>query len=74
MPSFEVIAVKALGNNPILDQYLRGRSVWDAAQGKLFEVYYRMKANENRLAQNLFGVGWLNEFREWEVRTAKIED
>lgn len=70
VPSFELIAVKALGNNPILEEFLKGRCVWEAAQGLLSEVYYRMKADEHRPARNCFGVGWLNEFREWEVRTA----
>ncbi|RDC56644.1 hypothetical protein DU508_05380 [Pedobacter chinensis] len=36
--SYELFSVKPLGSNPLLEEYLKTRRVWEAAQDKLSEV------------------------------------
>lgn len=66
---YELFCVKPLGSNPMLEEYLKSRCVWDAAQGKLSEVYLHCIAGP-REGKKLFGVGWQNEYMAWEIRTA----
>jgi Toprim-like len=67
IPHFKVEEVKELGNNPAITAYLQSRCVWNAAQGKLKEVYYYVK-DEKQVRKSFFAAGWQNEFGSWEVR------
>lgn len=66
---YELFCVKPLGSNPLLEEYLKSRRVWEAAQGRLSEVYLRCVEGP-RAGKKLFGVGWQNEYMNWEIRTA----
>lgn len=65
----ELYCIKPLGSNPLLEDYLKSRRVWEAAQGKLSEVYLRC-IHGPRSGKKLFGIGWQNEYLGWEIRTA----
>ncbi|RZK40379.1 MAG: hypothetical protein EOO90_15385 [Pedobacter sp.] len=67
--SYELFCIRPLGSNPLLEEYLKSRKVWEAAQGRLSEVYLRCIAGP-REGKKLFGVGWQNEYMDWEIRTA----
>ncbi|SDF11895.1 CHC2 zinc finger [Mucilaginibacter pineti] len=69
IPTYHIFAVKPLGNNPILETFLKGRGVWDVAADKLSEVYYYI-TDANKQRRNYFAIGWQNELGSWEVRTA----
>ena len=40
IPHYEIEEIKPLGNNPAITEYLQYRGIWQAAQGRLQEVYY----------------------------------
>lgn len=65
-----VHAVKDLGNNDAISQYIASRGVWSAAQRVDFlkEVYYD-HVNENGTKRRYFGVGWKNESGGYDVRS-----
>nr|WP_162988797.1 toprim domain-containing protein [Pedobacter schmidteae] len=65
----ELYCTKPLGSNPLLEDYLKSRRIWEAAQGKLSEVYLRC-IHGPRIGKKLFGIGWQNEYLGWEIRTA----
>ena len=67
IPHYEIQEIKELGNNPAITEYLQRRCVWEAAQGRLSEVYYYVE-DQKRLRKYFFAAGWQNELGSWEVR------
>ena len=67
IPHYEIQEIKELGNNNAITEYLQSRKVWEAAQGRLSEVYYYVE-DQKRLRKYFFAAGWQNELRSWEVR------
>jgi len=67
IPHYEIQEIKELGNNPAITEYLQSRYVWEAAQGRLKEIYYYVE-DQKRLRKYFFAAGWPNELGAWEVR------
>lgn len=67
IPNYEVKEIKDLGNNVAITEYLQNRGVWQAAQGRLKEVYYYVE-DHKKLRKPFFAAGWQNEMGAWEVR------
>jgi hypothetical protein len=67
IPHYEILEVKDLGNNSEITQYLQSRGVWQAAQGRLKEIYYYVE-DQKKLRKHFFAAGWQNELGTWEVR------
>ena len=67
IPHYEIQEIKELGNNPAITEYLQSRCVWEAAQGRLKEIYYYVE-DQKRLRKYFFAAGWQNELGSWEVR------
>jgi DNA primase len=67
IPHYEVEDIKALGNNPVITDYLHYRGVWQAAQNRLREVYYYVE-DQKKQRKYFFAAGWQNELGSWEVR------
>lgn len=65
--NYGVQQVKEIGHNPAIAAYLRQRKVWDAAQGRLKEIYYYVQDPQQNRKQ-YFAAGWQNEKGGWEVR------
>ena len=67
IPHYEVEEIKPLGNNPQITDYLNYRGIWQAAQGRLQEVYYFVE-DQKKQRKYFFATGWQNELGSWEVR------
>jgi len=67
IPHYKIQEVKELGNNPAITEYLQSRKVWEAAQGRLKEVYYYVE-DQKKMRKYFFAAGWQNELGSWEVR------
>lgn len=67
VPHYKVEAVKPLGTNPFITDYLKMRGVWQVAGEKLQEVYYFVLDDKMR-RKDFFAAGWQNEKGGWEVR------
>ena len=67
IPHYEIQEIKELGNNPAITEYLQSRKVWEAALGRLSEIYYFVE-DQKRLRKYFFAAGWQNELSAWEVR------
>ena len=67
LPHYKVEEIKPLGNNPEITEFLNSRGVWEAAQGRLQEIYYFVE-DEKKLKKYFFAAGWQNELSSWEVR------
>lgn len=65
--NYTIETVKELGNHPAITRYLDSRGIWEAAQGKLSEVYYRITAGPKQ-GRQFFSAGWPNEAGGWELR------
>jgi len=66
IPHYEIEAVKELGNNPEITDYLKIRNIWQSAQGRLKEVYYFVE-DQKKLRKQFSAAGWQNEIGAWEV-------
>lgn len=67
IPHYNVEDIKELGNNPAITDYLQYRGIWQAAQGRLKEVYYYVE-DQKKLRKYFFAAGWQNEQGIWEIR------
>jgi DNA primase len=67
IPHYQVQDIKELGNNSAITAYLKERGIWQAAQGKLKEIYYYVE-DEKKLRKHFFAAGSQNETGGWEVR------
>jgi hypothetical protein len=67
IPHYEIQEIKELGNNPGITEYLKSRGIWEAAQGRLKEIYYYVE-DQKKLRKYFFAAGWPNELGAWEVR------
>jgi hypothetical protein len=67
IPHYEVEDVRDIGNNTSITEYLKSRGIWQAAQGRIHEVYYYVE-DQKKQRKNFFAAGWQNEFGSWEVR------
>jgi DNA primase len=67
IPNYKVEDIKELGNNPAITDYLHHRGIWQAAQGRLKEVYYFVE-DQKKLRKYFFSAGWQNEQGVWEIR------
>lgn len=67
VPHYQIEDIKDLGNNPAITAYLGQRGVWEAAEGRLQEIYYYVE-DEKKQRKHFFAAGWQNEVEGWEVR------
>ncbi|HKG05345.1 MAG TPA: CHC2 zinc finger domain-containing protein [Pedobacter sp.] len=67
VPHYKVENVGDLGNSDAIRNYLTSRGVWDAAQGRMKEVFYYVE-DEKKLRKRYFAAGWQNEAGGWEIR------
>ncbi|RKR80598.1 Toprim domain-containing protein [Mucilaginibacter gracilis] len=67
VPHYQIEDIKELGNNPAITAYLQQRGVWEAAEGRLKEIYYYVE-DEKKQRKQFFAAGWQNEVQGWEVR------
>jgi len=68
---WELVQLKDIGNNFVLNQYLHARGLFDIAQRQqVKEVYYTRKGVTG--SQSVYyGIGWQNEHGGWEFANAK---
>lgn len=71
-PSYKILAIKDLGANKAIAEYLQSRGVWLEAQGRLMEIYYYVE-DEQKHRMNFFAAGWQNELGAWEVRNINFK-
>lgn len=67
LPHYQIEQIKDLGSNPAITAYLKERGVWQAAPGKLKEIYYYVE-DEKKTRKHFFAAGHQNETGSWEVR------
>jgi hypothetical protein len=67
LPNYKIEEIKPLGNNQVLTNYLMSRGVWGIANDQLKEIYYYVQ-DEKHLRKHYFAIGWLNQFKGWELR------
>lgn len=72
IPNYKVEDIKELGTNPAISEYLRYRGIWQAAQGRLKEVYYFVE-DQKKQRKYFFAAGWQNELGTWEVRNLHFQ-
>lgn len=72
IPNYKVENVKELGTNPTITEYLQYRGIWQAAQGRLKEVYYYVE-DQKKQRKYFFAAGWQNEQGTWEVRNLHFQ-
>jgi DNA primase len=65
--NYRIEAIKELGRHPAITRYLKSRGIWEAAQGKVKEVYYTI-AGGPKQGRRFFSAGWQNELGAWELR------
>ena len=71
-PHYQILEIKDLGSNRVIQSYLENRGIWTAARGILKEVYYYVEdAQKNR--KQFFAAGWQNELGAWEVRNVNFK-
>jgi hypothetical protein len=62
------LAIKNLGGNSTIKDYIASRGVAQVAEGRLKEVHYYIE-NDNKQRMTYIAPGWQNETGAWEVRT-----
>lgn len=67
IPRYEIERIEELGSNAAISSYLESRGIGAVAMGHLYEIYYSVLDDRNRL-RNYFASGWPNENGGWEVR------
>lgn len=67
VPRYAIERMEELGTNTAISAYLDSRGIGAVAKGHLYEVYYSVLDDKNRL-RNYFASGWPNENGGWEVR------
>lgn len=65
--NYRVETVKELDSHPAITRYLKSRGIWEAAQGKIKEVYYAVDSGPKQ-GRQFFSAGWQNEAGAWELR------
>lgn len=71
-PNYEILDIRELGNNSVITDYLERRGLSSVAGGRLKEVYYYVKKNDNERG-NFFAAGWQNESGGWEIRNKNFK-
>lgn len=67
MPRYSIERMEELGTNAAISAYLDNRGIDRVAKGHLYEVYYSVLDDRNKL-RHYFASGWPNENGGWEVR------
>lgn len=67
IPHYLVQSVKPYGSNNAINSYLKTRGVFEAAAGRVQEVYYYVE-DEKKQRKEYFAAGWKNELGGWEIR------
>lgn len=65
--NYRVDTIKELGTHPAITRYLQSRGIWEAAQGKVKEVYYSIHSGPKQ-GRQFFSAGWQNQTGAWELR------
>ncbi|MGJ1363215.1 toprim domain-containing protein [Sphingobacterium spiritivorum] len=65
--NYRIETVKELNTHPVITRYLQSRGIWEAAQGRLSEVYYCITGGPKQ-GRQFFSAGWQNEAGGWELR------
>ena len=68
--AFNLVKTQPIGTNFLLTKYLESRGIFDVAQGKLHEVYYKNHLNKDSLT-SYYAIGWQNEHNNYEFSTIK---
>lgn len=66
-PHYQIERMEELGSNVAISAYLDSRGIGEVARGHLYEVYYSVLDDKNKL-RRYFASGWPNENGGWEVR------
>jgi len=69
-PHYHVLKIQNLGSNNAITEYLQSRGIWQAAQGRLKEIYYYVE-DEQKKRDNFFAAGWQNANGSWEIRSTQ---
>jgi hypothetical protein len=67
-PNYHILKIQDIGLNHAITEYLQSRGIWQAAQGRLKEVYYYLE-DEQKKRSNFFAAGWQNANGSWEIRS-----
>lgn len=67
IPNYRIEQVRELGTHPAITRYLRSRGIWEAAQGRVKEIYYSIHSGPKQ-GRQFFSAGWQNEAGAWELR------
>jgi DNA primase len=67
VPNYKVQEIKPFGSNEVINGYLQTRGVFQAAEGRIAEVYYYVKDDKD-IRKDYFASGWQNDQGGWEVR------
>lgn len=65
--NYRIETIKELGSHPAITRYLKSRGIWNAAQGRVKEVYYAIDSGPKQ-GRQFFSAGWQNEVGAWELR------
>src|SRR5690606_33473171 len=65
--NYRIETIKELGSHPAITRYLKSRGIWNAAQGRIKEVYYAIDSGPKQ-GRQFFSAGWQNEAGSWELR------
>jgi DNA primase len=67
LPNYKIEEIKPLGSNQVLTNYLMSRGIWGVANEQMKEIYYFVE-DEKHIRKHYFAIGWLNQFKGWEMR------
>lgn len=67
VPRYKIERMEELETNAAISAYLDSRGIGTVAKGHLYEVYYSVLDDKDRL-RKFFASGWPNENGGWEVR------
>lgn len=65
--NYRIESVRELGTHPAITRYLQSRGIWEAAQGRIKEVYYAIHSGPKQ-GRQFFSAGWQNQNGAWELR------
>lgn len=67
VPRYGIERMEELGSNAAITGYLDSRGIGPVARGHLYEIYYSVLDNRDKL-RHYFASGWPNENGGWELR------
>ena len=71
LPHYKLAGLKEIGTNPVITAYLESLGIWEAARGRLMEVYYYVE-DEKGHRKHFCAAGQQNENGGWYVRSQKF--